>query len=136
MVTDPYISITKHMQEHHVTGTHEWVTDEGGVNKSGHTELPLATDKPLLGKGSSPPQSTPHIYLLFLKTIPYFLNFRSNAVCENVNILVLKYTSKMIAYKYDAYRARYQLAATAYQMHKDCPLKKDCQECNVMWTQN
>lgn len=111
---------------HHTCGKHEWILGEGGKNSCDHSELDERSDKPKLKQGSASHQSLRRVVLnvRFLKSIPYFLNFRSNDVCENVNSLVLKYASKRIAHSYDAYKARNQLAALDYQMHKDRPLKR------------
>ena len=59
-----------------------------------------------------------------MKSIVYLLNFRSTAIIENFNNIVLKYASKRIAYRYDAYKARNQLAALDYTYHKDRPARK------------
>lgn len=108
---------------HHVTGKHEWFLGEGYSNCCEHDDTATTDDKPILIPNSPPHQAIKKVIwdIKFIKSIVHLLKFRSTAVIENFNMLVLKYASKRIAYRYDAYKGRNQLAALDYQFHKNRP---------------
>ena len=120
---------------YHVSGKHEWVLGEGVVNKCEHNALYEEDEsKPKLS-----PYGKAHRQLRsvlwqekFLKTIPSLLTFRSTAVIENFNDLILMYASKRIAFSYPAYRARNFLAALDYTYHKNRREMRN-KKGEVMW---
>ena len=112
----------------HVCGVHEWVLGEGASNKCEHNELYFEDDKKpkLISNGKAHRKLRSVLWdEKFLNHIPYLLPFRSTAVIENFNDLILKYASKRIAYKNQAYRGRMHLAALDYSHHKDREVRRN-----------
>ena len=95
-VSDSYLDFVSRWKGilHHVSGKHTWRVGDGGTNSCEHEELlDNGSDKPILTPGSPSHVAIRTIIWKkqFLQTIVYVLNFRSTAVIENFNNIVLKY---------------------------------------------
>ncbi|KAK3751371.1 hypothetical protein QZH41_010466 [Actinostola sp. cb2023] len=100
---------------HHVCGEHEWEDGQCTHGPLTHTE----ESKPVLEKTSKSAKAIREIVFDrdWLRSLHYYVNFRHTSHLESFNAMVLKYAPKRIAFVYEVFIARVQLAALDHNFH-------------------